>query len=152
MALATATLLDVLRSHAAELGIFDIVVGHEPRTPPANGLTAAFWVESITPLGQVSGLTSTAVRVGFRCNVYRSMFAEPYDDIDPAALDACDQLCSAYSGDFTMGGIAFDIDLLGAYGEPLNVRAGYVTIDQKPQRTMSITIPVIVDNLWTQVP
>jgi hypothetical protein len=80
------------------------------------------------------------------------MLAEPQDAIDPAMLDAVDLLCGAYSAGFTLGGALRSIDLLGTYGAPLSAKAGYLTQDSKLYRVMTITLPCIVNDLWTQTP
>jgi hypothetical protein len=52
------------------------------------------------------------------------MLTDPEDAIDPELLAAVDALMSAYSGDFQLGGLITQVDLLGAYGKPLGAERG----------------------------
>ena len=47
---------------------------------------------------------------------------------------------------------AMNIDLLGAYGQKLSAQAGYITIDSHMYRIMTLTIPCVINDLWTQAP
>ena len=45
----------------------------------------------------------------------------------------------------------YGIDLLGAYGLPLEAgNVGYLNMDNSYYRAAELTIPVLIDNLWTQ--
>ena len=65
-------------------------------------------------------------------------------------LDAA--LIGAYSGDFDFGGEAGvrAVDLLGMTGTPLAAIAGYIEMDRKMMRVITITLPVVINDLWTQ--
>lgn len=150
MSLDIRSILDAMASHAMASGLFDTVNRHEPKSKPGNGITAAIWPQTIRPTPRGSGLISTTSRIELTVRLYSPMLSEPQDDIDPALVGACDLLMAAYSGDFTLGGIIKEIDLLGEYGEPLSARAGYLNIDGKIFRIYDVTVPVIVNDLWTQ--
>jgi hypothetical protein len=66
-------------------------------------------------------------------------------------LKAADTLLAAYSRDFTWAG-ARNVDLLGSVRHPAGVRAGYQTIDRTMYRVLDITIPIVVNDAWDQVP
>lgn len=138
-------------SHAMTLGIAENVRGHEPRNAPGLGLNVACWVDRMGPVPARSGLATTSALLVFNVRVYNPMTEEPQDDIDPRVLDAVDALMAAYSGDFDLAGTVEQVDLLGAYGPPLEARAGYLQQDGKVFRVMVITLPLIVDDLWAQV-
>lgn len=150
MSLDVVTVLNAIESHALASGHFDQVSGHEPKSPPGNGITAAVWVEQIGPAAGASGLASTSARLAFSVRLYTSMLTEPLDMIDPNLMAALDALMTAYSGDFALGGIVRDVDLLGAYGDPLSARAGYMTQAGGEYRVLTIVLPVIVNDLWDQ--
>lgn len=151
MALDIRTILAAVESHALASGYFDAVNGHEPKSAPQNGLTAAVWVEQIGPARGGSGLDSTSARLALNVRLYTPMMQEPEDAIDPALMDALDALMAAYSGDFELGGLVRSVDLLGTYGDPLGARAGYLTTTGAEYRVMTITLPLIVNDLWEQV-
>lgn len=150
MTLNISGILDAVVSHAMSSGHFGQVNGHEPANTPSQGLTAAVWVDSMQAL-RTSGLASTTVQLVFNVRVYTSIQAEPADAIDPDMLTAVDDLCAAYVGDYTLGGLIRQVDVLGAHGQTLLVRAGYIQQSGAILRVMTITLPVIVNDLWEQV-
>jgi hypothetical protein len=143
-------ILDGLVSHALTLGLFERVNQHEPKSAPGNGLTAAVWADEIGPDPESSGLASTSGVVTFLVRLYTSMLSEPQDAIDPQLLSAVDALMTAYSGDFDLSGSARCVDLLGQSGATLSAKAGYLNQDSKIYRVMTITVPVIVNDVWSQ--
>ncbi|MFD5509109.1 hypothetical protein ACFWIB_15210 [Streptomyces sp. NPDC127051] len=151
MTLNATGILDAAVSHAMASGHFEHVNGHEPQNAPSLGLTAAVWVDSVQPV-RASGLDSTTVRLTLNVRLYTSTQSDPPDAIDPALMTAVDDLCAAYVGDFTLGGLVRNVDILGAHGQPLLVRAGYVQQSGAIYRVMTITLPVIVNDLWEQEP
>lgn len=150
MSLGAAGILAAVVSHAKATGKFERVIGHEPKSAPGNGLTCAAWAQPITPVSEASGLAATTVRLELAVRTYLNMLADPQDDIDIRSLEAVDALMAAYSGDFELGGQVRSVDLLGAHGEPLAVTPGYIELDSKLFRAFTITLPLIVNDLWTQ--
>lgn len=151
MAVDATGILDSIQSHALASGLFEQVNGHEPKNAPGNGLTAAVWVQTIAPVSS-SGLALTSARFVFTLRIYSGFLQEPQDAIDPSIITAADVLMTAYSGDFQLGGDVRNIDLLGQTGTPLSAQAGYLNQDGKLFRVVDITLPVIVNDVWAQVP
>jgi hypothetical protein len=149
--LNTAALVDEIASTAMQLGLFEKVNIHEPKSQPGNGMTAAVWVEQIQPIAQASGLNSTSVLVLFTFRIYQSAFAEPQDMIDPNVMRAVDTLLEQYSANFTLSGTVREIDLLGEFGTPLSAQAGWLNVDGKIFRIMDVNLPVLINDVWTQV-
>lgn len=150
MTLNISGLLDGVVSHAMASGHFEQVNGHEAANAPSHGLTAAVWTDSIQAI-RSSGLASTTAVLVFNVRIYTSIQSEPADSIDPNMLTAVDDLCAAYIGDFTLGGLVRQVDIFGAHGQALLVRAGYIQQSGAVFRVMTITLPVIVNDLWEQV-
>ncbi|MFJ3923013.1 hypothetical protein [Streptomyces sp. NPDC090022] len=150
MALDIAGILDAVVSHALASGRFEAVNGHEPENPPSLGVSAAVWADQVLPV-RASGLGSTTVDVVLNVRLYASTQSEPADAIDPALIEAVDVLCAAYVSDFTLDGLVRQVDVLGAHGPALQVRAGYIQQSGAVFRVMTITLPVIVNDLWEQV-
>jgi hypothetical protein len=150
MALDIRTILDAVESHALASGFFSAVNGHEPKSAPQSGITCAVWVEQIGPARGGSGLASTSVRLALNVRLYTPMVSEPEDAIDPDMMTALDALMAAYSGDFELDGLVRQVDLLGAYGDPLSARAGYLTTSGAEYRVLTITLPLVVNDLWSQ--
>jgi hypothetical protein len=146
-------MFDRVQSHALSLGLFDAVNTHEPKNSPQNGLTCAVWADYIGPAGAQSGLAATTALVVFYTRIYMDMLQEPQDQIDLDMLAATTTLLNEYSGDFDFDAVlnVRCIDLLGITGRRLEAQAGYVTIQQKLMRVMTITLPVIVNDAWAQV-
>lgn len=149
---AVQTFVDNVVSHARTLGIFRAVNFHEPKSPPGSGFRYGVWAQRIEPLAAGSGLASTSGYVVVDGRIYGNMLQKPEDDVDPNMLTAATTLLGAYSGDFNFGSTARAVDLLGMYGEKLQAQAGYITVDSGMYRVMTITIPVIFNDMWTQVP
>lgn len=143
---------DGLLSHAASLGLFQQVSGYEPKAAPLGGLHGALWLAEVGPATQRSGLTSTSVRLVWNFRIGQDMMKEPQDETDRVILVATAALMAAYSGDFTLDGELMEIDLLGSTGYPLSGKAGYLQQDQKMYRVMVISIPMIVNDVFTQNP
>lgn len=148
---AVLDLLDKVTSKMETLGIFEDVTQHEPKSPPVNGITAAVWVQSIAPVGRASGLSATSGIVLLYVRVYTNFLQMPLDGIDPDILTATTTVMSAFSGGFSLGGSVRAIDLLGMYGQGMSAQAGYADLNKTMYRIMTVTLPVIINDLWTQV-
>lgn len=149
MALDIVGILGVVTDHALASGYFDRVGTHEPKNPPGLGLTAAVWVDKIVPV-QSSGLASASVLLVLHVRLYTSMLQEPQDQIDPNLTLALDALFGAYIGDFELGGLARSIDIFGAAGTALSAQAGYLNQDGQMYRVFTVTLPIIVNDVWTE--
>lgn len=152
MSIGAATIMTKLRSHAAALGVFDHVVGHEPLSaPPGSGTTVAFWTTDLTPLPQRSGLASTSLLWAVTASIYNPAQTEPQDDLDPNVVEASVALMTAYSGDFDLGGLISYVDLLGASGQRLGGSAGYLQMQDTVYRSVLLTVPMVLDDVIAQV-
>lgn len=152
MGIQSQDLVDRIASKALALGIFDRVNQHEPKSKPGRGLTCAVWIDRIEPARGRSGLQATSARVVFNVRVYTNMLQNPQDAIDPNVMNAVDLLIEAYTGDFDLGSSTRWVDLLGAtQGNELMAQSGYINIDNMVYRVMTLVVPVIVENAWTQV-
>lgn len=149
LALDLKPVLGALVDQVAASGYFTRVNTHEPKSAPVGrGFTAAIWAQSIRP--HRSGLAATTLRVEWRLRIFTNMLAEPQDAIDPQLMDATCYLMAAYSLGFTLGGRVRSVDLLGEAGNPLSAQAGYEPVDGKLFRIMDITLPVIINDAFTQ--
>lgn len=152
MSLNATGILAAVVSHAQAIGHLEQVNQHEPKSAPQGLLTGAVWVQEVAPVAAASSLDSTTVAVVLTIRIYKNMLSEPQDAIDPDVLGAADALCAAYSGDFELGGLVRNVDLLGAHTQGLRVRAGYLPQDGRLFRVMDIGLPLIVNDLWSQSP
>ena len=152
MAFGAQTLFNAIESHARASGLFDSVNTHEPKSAPGGNLHCAIYVSTLAPFQAGSGLATTTGVVVIMARIYMKMIQEPQDKIDPLIFAATDTLMEAFSRDFDLGGSARNIDLLGQSGEALSGRTGYIEIDKKLYRSVDITIPIIVNDVFTQAP
>lgn len=141
-----------IMSYALQSGRFDSVNGHEPKSAPGHNVTFALWAQSIRP-ARLSGLAATSLLVLFQGRIYVPFTQMPFDMIDPNVMAATTDLLGAMSGDFDFGGAdnVREIDLLGANGVPLSAQAGYVEIDRRMYRIMTIAIPIVINDGFIQV-
>lgn len=153
MSLATAAVFNALQSHLLASGLFRKVNTAEPKSaPPDSGLTAAIWMDRVLPMPADSGLIATTAATVYMIRIYTNMLAEPQDAIDPQVLTATDAIMEDLHGDFDLGSNVRNIDLMGRSGVQLSAQAGYLNIDNTLFRVMDITVPVIVNDAWTQTP
>ncbi len=151
MSISIDSILDGVVSYAMASGWFERVNSHEPKNAPSNGLSAAVWLQQIDPVPAASGLNTTSARLVFNLRIYQNFLSEPQDAIDPNLMKAADALMAAYSGDFDLGGTVRNVDLLGQFDFALSAKAGYLSQDGKLFRVFDLTIPLVVNDLWTQV-
>lgn len=149
-----SAIIGAVADHARASGKFDRVNGHESTDAPGNGVTGAVWVQRLAPNPMTSGLSSTSVLLVLTVRCYTPAFTEPMDMIDPNLLDAAQWLMAEYSGDFELGGtIDGWVDLLGQSGSGgVAADAGYQNISGKIYRVMSISLPMVINDVWTQAP
>jgi len=140
---------DMVVTHAQALGIFEVVYPCEPKSAPPNGLSCAIYVGGPTQQGfsvvpARSGLDVVAKRCVFTVRIHYPMLHEPVGEIEPTVLGATELLIDSYIGDFELDGTAAFIDIFGMYGEGISGLPGYITIDNKIFRVMSVTLPVVL--------
>ena len=141
-----------LVSHAASLGVFDVVNTHEPiKNAPGNGITCSVWLAAVDPARIRSGLAVTSARLVFTARLATAALQLDPDEIDMRLLDALDVLMTAFGADFTLGDLG-QLDLLGSVGIPLQAIAGYAVQDGKEFRIFNVNIPVLVNDVWPQTP
>lgn len=151
---AVNQVFDRLVSLAMQTGKFDTVNQHEPKNAPGNGVTCSVWVQTVKP-ARKSGLSSTSIVVNFDMRIYKAFVSQPFDMIDPTIVSGAMVIMAALSGDFDFGGIADAraIDLLGMEsGGGLSATAGYVDIDRRMYRVITINVPVIFNDAFDQEP
>jgi len=150
---AVAVLFAAMLSTAARLSVFDRTpIAHEPRNAPGAGKSFALWWGRITPYPRGSGMAAVSGVVTFHGRIYKSLLSKPEDDIDPDLLNATCALIAAYSGGFTLGETVLAVDLLGMSGQVLDAQPAYLEQDGKHFRIAELTIPVIISDMWTEVP
>lgn len=142
-----------IESLALTSGFFDQVNGHEPKSAPRTDTTFAVWVQSVIPI-ESSGLAITSCQFILNGRIYHQMLSKPYDRIDPRVTAATSFLIASLNGSFQLGGAdgVRAIDILGMEGVKLSAAAGYVEIDRQMLRVMTITIPILINDVWTQSP
>lgn len=144
-----------LISLALQTGKFTSLAGHEAVNPPPNGLTGALWLQNIGPDPKRSGQAETAARVEFLLRIYiptSGTTPEQLDQIDPDIASATVLVIGAISADFTLGGEVFAADLQGMGRTSVSGKAGWARVGEQLVRVMDITIPLIVDAVWSQSP
>lgn len=140
---------DSVLSLAMASGRFDAVNQHEPKSAPGRGVTCAMWVQRIRPI-RSSGMNAISGILLLSARIYQNFMSVPFDAIDPAVTAATTDFMGALSGDFDFGGAAGvrALDILGTYGTTLEAQAGYIEIDKKVYRVMTVNVPIIVDDMW----
>jgi len=142
---------DEIVSHALATGRFDYVNQHEPKNAPHNGVQCSVWIQYIRPV-RSSGMNATSGLVVLNARIYMDMRQQPMDSIDPNITVATADLLNVLSSDYQLGGASGvrNIDLLGAEGQPLDATAGYLELDRNMFRTVTINIPVVLNDMFQQ--
>lgn len=141
-------LVDQLTSHAAALGVFESVNGHEPLSAVGSGVVAAVWFNTMRPAS--SGLASTTVVVVCTVRCYKELLTQSPDTIDPDLVSAASKMIGSLTGDLRLGGIAREVDLMGRFGTSLAAQSAYQTITDVQYRVITITVPIVVNDAWDQ--
>lgn len=144
-------LLGKVTDHALTLGRFERVNLLEPANAPGSGLTVAVWVDTIGPAPRQSGLDQTTGLLTILVRIYARMLADQ-NLIDPNLLAATVELMAAYSADFQLGDEVRNVDTNGAMGPGLSARAGYIDQADTKLRVMTITLPLVINDIWAQSP
>lgn len=148
---AINTLISNVASGARQLGVFQQVLKHEPKSAPQHGTTLALWWTDIKPSTHYSDLDNTAGVVTFTNRIYINMLSKPEDQVESNLLTAVSTLMKEYSAEFSFGSTVIAVDLLGAEGTAMSATSGYVNIGNTLFRTANVIVPVIIDSLWSQV-
>ena len=149
MALNSAAILNKLISHVKRVGVLKSVLSHEPKNAPPFG-SASVFLREMRAIQAGSGLNKTNALVVWNIRLYQNMLKDPQDSIDTGLLDTMDLLLTSFNSDFTLEGAVKAVDILGMSGVGLGAEAGYVEIDRKMYRIIDITLPVLINNVWTQ--
>lgn len=149
---AVMTVFDKVVSYALASGRFDSVNQHEPKNAPGHGLQCSVWMNNIVPI-RSGGMGVTSGIVTLYARIYTNFRQQPFDAIDPNVMSATAAMMGALSSDFDFGAQAGvrALDLLGIGSNvPLSAQAGYVEIDRQMFRVMTITIPIIINDMFIQ--
>jgi hypothetical protein len=136
-----------LVSFVAEQGVVEDVNGGDIRHMLSGGLRAGIFVTDMTTI-QSSGLAVVSVRLEQTIRLYERMQVEPSDVLDVDTLRAVDAICNAIVNDFTIDGIVRQVDVLGAHGQPLRARPGFLPVQEQECRIVDVIVPLICDDVW----
>lgn len=136
-------------SWLAGLGVFDRVTGAEPKSAPGRGVSCGLWVQRVA-VANSSGLANSTGHLTLFARIYTDMLQEPSGAIDPRILRATALVYGRLIGGFTLDGLIQMVDVRGAHGQLLDAQAGYLTMDSKMYRIMTITIPMIINDCWPE--
>lgn len=159
MPIAIRDILSAVESHVAASGHVEQVMRFDPRNPdtyePINpaqlGVNAAIWVQAVGVVPAASGLDVVTGKVDVTVQLYTRKDTPPLELVDPRMVEAVDALFAAYCGDFTLGGLVSWVDLLGAHGQALEARAGFLTEDETLYRIYRIELPLVLADVWAEV-
>lgn len=154
MTLDLATFVSGVSSHAQASGYLVAVYPYELTAAPTDdGVVAGVWLSELGPAPTRSGLAATTARVVLTVQLYRRAEQARPELVDLDLTSATDALMRAYSGDLDLSDYSItgiEIDLLGAYGDPLKAQARYIAFADALTKVHVITLPLIVTDLWNQ--
>jgi hypothetical protein len=138
-------LFDALKSAVQQTALFQAVDMHEPVSPPGVRLYCSIIFAGLKPVTS-SGLNVTSGQVTFDMRIWSKAQQRPLDKIDPEIVAAAATVIGVLSGELTLGETVRDIDLLSMSGTP-----GWVEFNGEQFRVMSISIPIVINDLFEQV-
>lgn len=138
-------LFSAIRSTAKQLGVFSATIGHDPENAPPSGVSCSIALGGVKPV-TTSGLAAVSGQVTLTVHVWSFAQARPLDDVDPQVLAATCSLMGAFAGGFTLGGLVREVDLFAMDAKP-----GYVNFQGKEFRTMTITLPIVINDMFAEV-
>ena len=138
-------LFSAIRSRAKKLAVFSAVIGHDPENAPPAGVACSVMLGPVKPVTS-SGLAAVSGQVTLMVHVWAFAQKRPLDELDPQVLAATCALMGAFAGDFTLNGTVREVDLFGMSAEP-----GYVNFQDKEFRTMQISLPVVINDMFQEV-
>jgi len=150
---AVLALMQAVRTIPAKMGTFrSSTIFHEPRVVPTALPSLALWLGPVEPVGAVSGLSEVSGRVTVQGRIYACDATKVSDKTEEQLLAWQSALLGAFAGAFTLGGEAMFVDLLGAYGSKISAVPGYADYDGAFYRVSEVSVPIIIDPLWTEAP
>lgn len=138
-------LFSAIRSRAKKLAVFDATIGHDPENAPPAGLSCSIMLGPVKPVTS-SGLAAVSGQVTLMIHVWSFAQKRPLDDVDPKVLAATCSLMGAFAGDFTLNGTVREVDLFAMEATP-----GYVNFQDKEFRTMQISLPIVINDMFQEV-
>lgn len=139
-------LFSKIRSIAKGLAVFPAVIGHDPENAPPAGISCSIMLGPVKPVTS-SGLAAVSGQVTLMVHVWNFGSKRPLDDVDPQVLAATCSLMGAFAGGFTLGETVREVDLFAMDAQP-----GYVNFEGKEYRTMQISLPIVINDMFQEVP
>lgn len=140
-------LIAAVKSHAQALGIFDRVITHAPLNAPGGGLSCYIELGPAVPVTS-SGLAAVSIEVTLLIHILASLNTKPIDQVDGDVLGASVVLMNAYCGDFALGGLVREVNIFGG----MKADPAYLILQDKPFRATEITLPLVVNDAFPEVP
>lgn len=145
-----------LMSVLQRTGYLKTVDGHEPREAPGTTPHGAVWMGPGRPVGpRVSGVASVGTVLTWFVRIYLPAGQggnKPYDEIDRELYRITDALLALFFGEFTLGGRVRNVDIFGMASPGVSWDPGYQDIGGSKFRIMTITLPLIVNDQYEEVP
>lgn len=151
--LDAASVLAALKTVFEATGCFDGVAMSQGVVGPSTGMSAQIWaVPPFKLVKERSGLADVSVLLTFNARMLTPIGTPPADDLDLTLLAAWSAVMNSLVGGFTLNGEVEQLDLLGSYSSGLESPPGYVEIAGTMYRCITMTLPLVLDSVWTEVP
>lgn len=149
-------IIAAVKGRLMAIGIFDTVNGHEPVSSPGLGQHASVYLGPIRPTDR-SGLSSTSLVMLIMVRIWISAQAQDRDDTEIKLASATSASYGALIAGFQLAdatGVptACAIDIRGMAGTRMESVPGYANFDGTEYRVQTITVPVLVENVWDEAP
>jgi hypothetical protein len=150
-------LRDIVKSVPNRLGLFRNTLGAEPKNAPGMGITCSVFCHAVTPILR-SSIAATSLRVEFHVRLQIPWSTAPEEDLDPVLMSAAVAVMGGYAAGLRLSpaeaaGIDVRaIDIRGMEGVSMAAPFGTLDHDGKKYRAVLITVPILLNNVLTEVP
>ena len=137
-------------THCQQIGVFDNVLTEEPDSLQAGTTTASIVLDSIKPDPKTSGLAQTNAIIVFKIGIWQNSTVHPHFGVPQETMLAAETLIESLHTSLTLNNDVMTVDLFGWSSTGLDVQTGYAPFDEGIYRIVEITVPIIVNDVWTQ--
>jgi len=159
MGVLVAAVQTALVDHAAALGVFGSVNGHEPRNAPSDAPALSLYAVGARPLPRGSGLAVVSVALDWAARVSVPAAVGDLDAVERLVSAAGLAYWAAVVSDLDLalgaaqlpaGMSMWGLDVLGVHGQGTRMELGYLVPDATPLRVATVSLPIIVNDVLTE--
>ena len=116
----------------------------EPKSPPAEELSASVFMDSVGVVELTLGTTIEIHTVNIR--LYMKMLQEPTEQVEYKLAEVVSDIGSDLLGDYDLGATIRNVDAGGSKGSAMRAQWGYLDLGGTMFRVVDLFVPLLVDD------